>query len=199
MSRMLAISFHWILKLVFVALLLKVGKMQKCKNACDRSKTFNSRGNLAIAIDWFCEECKKEETLTFACFEFWLQFSPCGKLIIILLVKVLSTPCLQILTSSDILKDISFSYLRLTIGGGGEDKNSGPFSRFDDNKTLTKPYCFCLVVFVAGRRALSFCEDIELGRLLVAWTAWEIVFFHLCSVTYINEKWTLDFFLFLKI
>ena len=46
------------------------GKKQKCKNAHDRSKTFNSRGNLAIAIDWFCEECKKEETLTFACFEF---------------------------------------------------------------------------------------------------------------------------------
>ena len=67
---MLAISFHWILKLVFVALLLKVGKMQKCKNARDSSKTFNSRGNLAIAIDWFCEECKKEQTLTFACFEF---------------------------------------------------------------------------------------------------------------------------------
>ena len=104
----------------------KNAKMQKCKNAHDRSKTYNSRGNLAIAIDWFCEECKKEQTLTFACFEFWLQFSPCGKVIIILLVKVLSTPCLQILTSSDILKDISFSYLRLTIGGGGDDKNSGP-------------------------------------------------------------------------
>ena len=74
-----------------------------------------------------------------------------------------SLDCLQILTSSDILKDIYFSYLRLTIGGGGDDKNSGPFSGFDDKKT----YCFCLVVSVAGRRALSFCEYTELGRLVM--------------------------------
>ena len=90
-----------------------------------------------------------------------------------------SLDCLQILTSSDILKDISFSYQRLTIGGGGDDKNSGPFSGFDDDKTLTKPNCFCLVVFVAGRRALSFCDDIKQS---------EFLFFHLCSVTYINER-----------
>ena len=89
-----------------------------------------------------------------------------------------SLDCLQILTSSDILKDISFSYQRLTIGGGGDDKNSGPFFGFDDNKTLTKPYCFCLVVFVGGRPVHSFCEDIAQS---------EIVFFHLCSFTYINE------------